>query len=367
MDPAEYQSAGLYDPAAPDAAERLALLEYLAERGMTITDMLDADARRALHAAASDARIRPGRRMTAQEVADEVGIPVDLLEKITVSAGVVVAEDDYRESDVETFKLFAGGQEIFGADQLLQFTRVVGSAMARVAEAALLLFLVNVEDPLQREGADATALAVATEMGVDALHVVPQVMDGLFRLHVEAAIARQRQAGRASHQGPDAFELAVGFVDLVGFTPLTQDLSTGELANFVEDFEVRANEVVATHGGRVVKHIGDEVMFVVVDAAAGCEIALRLVEAFGGEAGVEPHAGLGFGTVVARGGDYYGSVVNLATRIAAQAVPGEVLVTTEAYAAAHDAPGLTFAPAGRRMLKGFAAPVPLYSVAQLRP
>lgn len=362
MDPAEYEAAGLYDPAAPDATDRLALLEYLAERGMTITEMVDAQERQALHAAASDARIRPGRRMTAQEVADAVGIPVDLVRRISLSAGVVLADDDYRESDIDTFALFAGGQELFGDTQLLQFTRVVGAAMARVAEAALLMFLINVEEPLQREGAGSTALAEASALGVESLSVVPQVMDGLFRLHVQAAITRQRQAGRKSGPGPGSFELAVGFVDLVGFTPLAQGLSAEGLARLVEDFEVRANEVVAMHQGRVVKHIGDEVMFVVVDADAGCEIALQLVEAFGSDAGVEPHAGLGFGTVLARGGDYYGSVVNAASRLADLAVPGEVLITADTFAAAHEAPGLAFEPAGRRLLKGFAAPMPLYSV-----
>jgi len=360
MDPAEYEAVGLYDPSAPDATDRLALLEYLAARGMTIAEMVDAHERQALHAAASDARIRPGRRLTAQEVADAVGITVDLVRRISLSAGVVLADDDYRESDIETFALFAGGQVLFGDAQLLQFTRVVGAAMARVAEAALLMFLLNVEEPLQREGAGSTALAEASELGVESLSVVPQVMDGLFRLHVQAAIARQRQAARKP--GPGSFELAVGFVDLVGFTPLAQGLSPEALAHLVEDFEVRANEIVATHQGRVVKHIGDEVMFVVVDAAAGCEIALQLVEAFESDAGVEPHAGFGFGTVLARGGDYYGSVVNAASRLADLAVPGEVLVTAEAFAAACDAPNLTFEPAGRRLLKGFGAPMPLYSV-----
>jgi adenylate cyclase len=362
MDADDYAAAGLYDPAAPDAAERLHLLEYLAARGMTIPEMLAAEERQALHAAASDARIRPGRRMTAQEVADAVGIPVELLEKVTLSAGVALAPDDYRSSDVDTFRLFAGGQAIFGEEQLLQFTRVVGSAMARVAEAALLLFLVNVESPLQREGAGPTALAEAADLGVDSLDAVPQVMDGLFRLHIQAAIHRQRQAGRAQGGGPDQFELAIGFVDLVGYTPLTEGLAPDELAGFVERFETQANEIVATGGGRVVKHIGDEVMFVVVEPVAGCEIALRLVEAFGAAGGVEPHAGVDFGAVIARGGDYYGSVVNLASRMASLAVPGEVLVTERLRAAAGSDAALEFEPAGRRQLKGFRHPVPLWSV-----
>jgi adenylate cyclase len=118
----------------------------------------------------------------------------------------------------------------------------------------------------------------------------------------------------------------------------------------------------------VVKHIGDEVMFVVTDGAAACDIALSLVETFGSETGGAPRGGVGFGTVVARGGDYYGSVVNLASRIVDTAVPGEVLVDTATRAsAAAITDGLAFDAAGRRMLKGFDDPVPLWSVTRPLP
>ena len=255
---------------------------------------------------------------------------------------------------------------MFGEDATLQFTRAVGSSMARVADAALSLFLVNVEGPLAQEGAgDAARRSVGT--GVASLDVIPSLMGGFFRLHMQAAISRQRIANQST-TSPGVFRLAVGFVDLVGFTPYAEDVAPDELAGFVESFEARANDVVAERGGRVVKHIGDEVMFVDADPANACEIALRLVETFGGEAGVSPHAGVGFGPLVARGGDYYGSVVNLASRIADLAVPGEVLVTEPVEQAA-SASGASFAfeAAGRRMLKGFAEPIPLWSVTRSRP
>jgi adenylate cyclase len=197
--------------------------------------------------------------------------------------------------------------------------------------------------------------------------VIPSLMGGLFRMHFQAAMNRQRVANRST-EGVAMLRLAVGFVDLVGFTPYSQDVSSEELAGFVETFEDRANNVVASRGGRVVKHIGDEVMFVEADPGTACDIALRLVDTFGGEAGVVPHAGVGFGPLIARGGDYYGSVVNLASRIADLAVPGEVLVTEALQdAASEQASTLGFEPAGRRMLKGFAVPVPLWSVTRSRP
>jgi adenylate cyclase len=367
MDVREFERAGLYDPASPNAEDRLALLQRLVARGLTLDQMVAANERGSLHSAWTDLHVRPGPIVTAESVAAQVGISVDLLHRILLAAGVPLRDDDFREGDAETFRLFADGAGLFGEEATLQFTRALGSSMGRVADAALSLFLVNVEAPLRESGAGENSLAQATEVAVEALTDIPEVMTGLFRLHVQAAVSRQRIATRAASE-PGAAQLAVGFVDLVGFTPFSSDLPLTELAAFVENFETRANSVVAARGARVVKHIGDEVMFVDTDPAAACDIAMSLVESFGAEAGVSPHGGVSFGAVVARGGDYYGSVVNLASRIADLAVPGEVLVSDAARAGAAAASDqVAFAAAGRRMLKGFDAPVALWSVTRPSP
>jgi adenylate cyclase len=365
-DAGDFESAGLYDPAAPDAADRLALLQHLDAAGVTIPQMLDALAKGSLHAALTDTLIRPGRPMSAEEVAKETGLSVDLLHRITLAAGVPIREDGYRESDLDIFRLFEGGSGLFGEEVVLQFTRAVGSSMARIADAALSMFLVNVEGPLVQDGKGAVPLAEASEEAVALLDVVPQLMAGLFRLHIQAAISRQRVANRST-ENPSLFRLAVGFVDLVGFTPYAEKAEPDDLSELIALFEGRANDVVAQYGGRVVKHIGDEVMFVDPNPVVACDVALHLVETFSADVGVAPHAGIGFGAVVARGGDYYGSVVNVASRIADLAVPGEVLVTEVVRDVAVDQGSLVLEPAGRRMLKGFSEPVPLWSVTRSRP
>jgi adenylate cyclase len=156
------------------------------------------------------------------------------------------------------------------------------------------------------------------------------------------------------------YRVAVGFVDLVGFTPLSHRMATRELGAFIGQFENRAFRMAAEHGGRIIKHIGDEVMFVAIDPVAGCELALALMTEFVDE-GIQPRGGLAFGDVVARQGDYYGEVVNLASRLADLAIPGEVLADDNVRAAAGDS-GLVFEGAGRRQLKGFDEPVPVYSL-----
>jgi adenylate cyclase len=166
---------------------------------------------------------------------------------------------------------------------------------------------------LARKGSRAarTALGVGAGLGAVFAHLL---RDG---------VERQRQA-QVHVTDRALFRLAVGFVDLVGFTPLSHRMASRELSSFIGQFENQAFQLAAEHGGRIVKHIGDEVMFAAIDPVAGCDLALALIPEFVDE-GIQPRGGLAFGDVVARQGDYYGEVVNLASRLADLAIPGEVL------------------------------------------
>jgi adenylate cyclase len=170
-----------------------------------------------------------------------------------------------------------------------------------------------------------------------------------------------RRIGAGHQQGRlDVMPMTVGFLDLVGFTTLARRIDAEALAVVIDRFEETAHDVTTAGDGRVVKFIGDEVMFVTRDVAAACDIALTLVERFAGDASVTPRGALAAGDVLVRGGDYYGPVVNLAARAAGLAVPSEILVT-EAIASAAPA-ALRFESAGRRALRGFDEPVRLCTV-----
>jgi adenylate cyclase len=155
--------------------------------------------------------------------------------------------------------------------------------------------------------------------------------------------------------------LAVGFVDLVGYTSTTSSMAAADLVAFTGRFRGRTYDVVTGLGGRVVKHIGDEIMFSALEAGRACEIGLGLIDAFG-DAGALPRGGVAHGPVVARHGDLYGPTVNLAARLADIAVPGELLAPAAVRSAIEDAPDLHAVPAGRRALKGFAEPVEVVAV-----
>jgi class 3 adenylate cyclase len=361
----EFERAGLYDAGASDAADRLALLEWLAGYGFSLDELVEGDARGRLGILAGDRIIRPGPRLTVGEVASRAGIDVERVWQIRRASGLSAPGRDekaFTEADIELFVAFEAAVALFGEQAGFQFVRVLGSSLARLAETVNSMFLAEVEQPLVAEGRGVFALAQANLETTRALDLVPDVMNVLFREHVEEAI-RRSMASRATTADPEMGGMAIGFVDLVGFTPLSQQLDASELAAVVDDFEATAFDLVSSHEGRVVKLIGDEVMFATVEAAAACEVALGLAEAFAGDSSVTPRGAIASGPVLSRGGDYYGAVVNLASRAAELAVPYEILTT----GAVRDEAGavdttLSFDPAGRRILKGFADPVELFTV-----
>jgi adenylate cyclase len=126
--------------------------------------------------------------------------------------------------------------------------------------------------------------------------------------------------------------VAIGFADLSGFTALTRNSTELELRDLLDTFESLATDIVGQQGGRIVKTIGDEVLFEVDDPAAAAEIALELLEAAGAHPGLpELRAGLAYGPVVSRLGDVFGSTVNIASRLTSLSRPGTVLVDREMH------------------------------------
>jgi adenylate cyclase len=236
--------------------------------------------------------------------------------------------------------------------------RVLGNSLTRVAEAAVSLYAQTVEPTMDTPDPDflkwVMSVAQTTSLGLQ----LGDSMGAIFAHHLGEAIERQR-AAQSDVMDRTLFRLAVGFVDLVGFTPLSQHADPADLLSLIGEFEARAFDVAVAHHGRIVKHIGDEVMFVALDAEAGCAIAHELTSVCA--EGIEPRGGVAFGDVVTRHGDYYGSVVNLAARLAELAIPREVLVDGRAVSEAKGG-AFEFEPAGHRLLKGFDQPSEVFSV-----
>jgi adenylate cyclase len=366
----ELEAAGVYDPTAPDADFRRSIAEHLCAVGVSVDDVIailgsdDPEAEMNLRV------LFPGPRIRVDEFADRVGLSIEQLERIRIAAGLPRLPGGpevqvFSARDEQAFISFGVGTALFGEEATLQFIRVMGSALSRVAEAAVALFGSHIGRSLDEQHAPPDVQFNASVDATQALSALGPALDTMSRFHAETAIRRLTRA----REGATSFEsgrLAVGFVDLVGFTPLAETMTIRRLGELFDEFEGLAGDLIAEHDGRLVKLIGDAVMFVALDPDAACEIALRLVEHFRGEANpVTPRGALALGEMLVRGGDYFGHVVNLAARAAELAVPYEILVSQEVVAAA--GPRFNFEPAGRRMLKGFAEPAPLATLRRAQP
>lgn len=367
--PEDLRLAGLYDPATEDSGERLALLEFLVDLGASLEDLLAW--RDELPVLASDLPLRSGReRLTATQVADRAQVSIEDVRRIWRATGLPDPEPDapvFNEVEAELIASLHFAESVMGRDPILQLTRVMGLAMARVADAMVSAFIVNVVAPNNVVSEGGLALAKANAEATALLPEASKFLDVLLRRHIEAA----RRPLTALDHGIrfETQHLAVGFGDLVESTALAQHLSIPELGAVLGEFETMALDVITGQGARLVKLIGDEVMFVSSDAARACEIGLRLREVVAAH-DVLPalRVGMAMGEILSRDGDYFGPVVNLAARAAKLTRTDDVVVSSELRATVErdeHAPYL-FEDLGALTVHGFQAPIHLHALRRRR-
>ncbi len=265
--------------------------------------------------------------LTAPEVAAQAGVDLEQARRLWRALGFPPLADDQRvftKADVATLQAVEQLVAMRGTDPsiVLQQTRVMGQSLARVAEAQVRSNTAILE-ALQSAVApdDATIARI-----VPLLTTLEPILVHIWRRHLLASLLRVGVSNEADSL--TAPTLVVGFADLVGFTAISQQLSEGELATMVDRFEALAYEHIPERGGRVIKMIGDEVMFCVEDPRIAAEIALALVAAYAGDDTLpEVRVGLALGPTLTWAGDLFGPTVNLASRLVNIARPGTVLAS----------------------------------------
>jgi adenylate cyclase len=338
VDTEAWQKAGLYDPNEPNAAERLALLEYLTERGATIEQMVEAHGQGTLPGVAGDL-VTQGRThlVPVTEIAERSGVPVERVLRVLLAAGIpATPKTEVSEELVRLMAAFEQGRALLGEDAVLAFTRVLGASAMNIAEAAVALFFAEFGPGTVREGPDELARAVLSEAATTAFTAVPDVMaqavmDQFERSQRRAQLARvwAAPALRSEDDGP-AEKVALGFVDLVGSTAWAETQSLRDQNLALTRFESAAWSSAVLAGGRVVKMIGDEVFFSAPTAEAACRIGTEVCRAADEDPTLPPARGVvGVGPAIPREGDYFGPLVNLLSRLTKVGGPGE-LVATEA-------------------------------------
>ncbi len=271
-------------------------------------------------------------RMTQHQVAETTDIPIETARRFWRALGFLdVGDDDpvFTEMDIEAVRLFQSmvAVGLVDTDTAVQMARVIGSSMARIAEAeagpGTTPMLISSGDSIV--DADEFARQAGTS-----LPAMARLLEYVWRRHLQAATRRAMlHRVRRAEEGMSPV-MAVGFADMVGFTMLSQHLRDDELAAVVARFEALAHDTVVALGGRVVKMIGDEVMFVVPTATGAASIGLSLAEAYAGDELLsDVRVALAIGPVLIQDGDFYGPVVNLASRLVGVANPGTVLASDE--------------------------------------
>lgn len=371
-----WEQVGLYDPLDPGAAERLALLEYLTERGATVEQMVDAHGRGTLPGVAGDLVIQDtSPNATVTEIAERSGLSVPLVLRILMAAGIPAQPDTEVPADLDALlAAFKQGAAILGEDAILAFTRVLGAAATNVAESAIALFFAELGPGTVREGPDELSRAKLSEAATGAFTAVPDVlarmvMDAFQRAERRAEEARSWLApfaeGQFEMEGPTEV-VALGFVDLVGSTAWAQKLNLREQNLALTRFESAAWSSAVRAGGRVVKTIGDEVFFAAPTADAACRIGVEVCRAAAQDDVLPPARGaVGIGAAIPREGDYFGPLVNLLARLVKIGAPGELVATEEAVTEL--SPGeWSVCPLEPVELRGFEVPVQAFHVEHRR-
>ena len=316
---------------------------------------------------AIDRTLIPGSaRYTLEEAALRAETDPETIARLWRAMGFQEPDAESREFadiDIEAAhwyrELIEGGAE---PDVVVKQLRVVSQSMTTIAEIVAESVLLQLGRDSQTMSSTELARQIIMDFNIED---VSQMIDFVLRRELQAAI--RRQLLWAQHDA--TFDLCVGFVDLVGFTTLSRNLDHGELAELVDRFEALASDVIAQMGGRQVKKIGDEVMFVAKSSADAVDIAIRLTRGLDwlGDAlpeqdiEIRARAGLAKGNVLAQGGDYFGAPVNLASRVVSVAGPGMVVVEGNVHEDLIDDANIAFRPLWPRILRSY-GPTRLWEV-----
>ena len=351
----DFEAEGLLDGVEGEAREaRRELLERLAGEGVPLEELREAVEGGRLTLLPVERALAGEPRYTPREVAEIVGLDLEVLQRTSAALGVPYPDPDERsvtEVDLEAAKRVKAFRDAgLPEDGMLQVARTIGMGTARIAEANRELIVRTLMQPGDTERDLALRFAAAAE------HMLPLFEPTLIyaqRAHMLEQIRRDVIGTADLARAKSATsEMAVCFADLVGFTKLGEQIETEELGLIASRLDELAT-AVAEPPVRLVKLIGDAAMLVSTDAAAMLDAALQMVEAAEEEGDEFPglRAGVAYGSVHVQAGDYYGRPVNLASRLTAIAKPGSVLVDAAAKEAAGD--GFEYSFAGEKRLKGF--------------
>jgi adenylate cyclase len=267
----------------------------------------------------------------AQQVSAATGVTVEEAQRLWRALGFPehgLETTAFIHADVEavTTLLAAVSSGLIDFDMAVNLTRALGQTMARLADWEVGTLIHRVEE--LETGDEATGSRMGSAMRVVGEFSTPfeELMIYAWRRHLAAAVARIEALG-ANEEDLHTVQLTVGFADIVSFTALSNEISEDRIGDLVEVFESRCADVVASQRGRVIKSIGDSVLFVNNDPIRAYDTAEGIIQVIGRDPRMpDVRVGLATGSVVMRLGDVFGPPVNLAARLTAVARRNRVII-----------------------------------------
>jgi adenylate cyclase len=271
------------------------------------------------------------RVYNAAELAAATGVDLDQARRLWRALGFPEhgSATAFTRSDAQALSTLLDLVEsgLIDFDLAVRLTRAVGQTMARLSEWEVSALLMRVLELAREEsGEDDDRLAIGLRMIEEFSEPFESLLLYVWRRHLAAAVARTEALG-AREEDLHTTRLTVGFADIVQFTALSNQLSEERIGDLVELFEARCADVVASQRGRVIKSIGDSVLFVHEDPIAAYEIAEGIITVIGRDSRMpDVRVGLASGLVVLRLGDVFGPPVNMAARLTAVARRNRIII-----------------------------------------
>lgn len=299
--------------------------------------------------------VGPGARYTRAEVAAKAEVSLELAERIWRALGFATLADDavaFTDADVAALHRvhIMLGTGLLDEETAIRMARALGQTTARLAQWQAEI-MIGAMLPSKGSPSD-EQIGRVLEVSEQLLPGFEEVLVHVWRAQLAAAGTRLLTIADINDEvAPNRATMAVGFADLVSFTRKARELDERDLAALVEGFEARAADVVAANGARLVKTLGDEVLFTAPTPEQAAAIALDLV-------GEEMRVGLAYGPVLPMMGDVFGTTVNLAARLTAIARPGTIVLDSQLAEALEGVDGLEIVRIRRRPVRGLGVVYP---------
>lgn len=361
------------DHFGPDSVERVRLIAFAERRGIPPETIADAPEEQGdvLAHYMELAGVTPGAVTSSlDEAANLSGLDAAFVRRLWVAAGLSDEPEMYDE-DIEMLRSLSVARSAgMPEEALLQVVRVFNDALSRVADAETRLFHFYVHERLRADGLSGAELATATtDLSAPLLGLVEPTVLYFHRRAWQRAVREDMVMHLAENvRHPNAVvgrvPVAVMFVDLAGFTLLTEAMGDTAAAAVIERFSDLVREAASDGDGRVLKQIGDEFMLVFPSGEAAVRCGLSILASSAAETEFPGlHLGAHVGEALYREGDYLGTTVNVAARVATEARRGQFLVTDAVRVDARSVDDAIFVPVGQRSLKGLSDEIVLFEVA----